>query len=464
MTRLCILIALLGPPTEASRPAGLLTVEKAVAEALSSSPDLLDAVDAAATAAAWLSGSRSLFAPQLSPFYQRTTGSENADASTSYGVRLSQQFTFGTRVEGSIQASTQIDGPGYTTAYSVGASQPLLRGADPVVTREPLRAAERLAQTQGRSLTMARRRAVIQTWSAFLNVIAAEELVRISSSRTERAQRLVAASEAKLEAGSVSRLDVLRASQLLSSARSQDNDTRNARDDAHDALGRILGRPPSSRFLLEAPQALPVQAPDEETAVNSALVHREDVQEARDRVRDAEIALRISKSMILPSLDAVAGWNASGSSSSFGGSLSSPGKPTTTFGLRSSADLNIGMAIAQKNQSAIILSAERRHLQLVQDDAIRLVRQSARRLQGARERLNIDAANMEVAQLQLDVATLRFEKGLTDNFNVIDAENLFNSAQISLLSSRNAVLLAELDLLFSAALLLPEDFVPKNDK
>jgi outer membrane protein TolC len=95
---------------------------------------------------------------------------------------------------------------------------------------------------------------------------------------------------------------------------------------------------------------------------------------------------------------------------------------------------------------------------------VRAVRQSARRLRTAKERLSIDDANLEVARLQLEVATLRFEKGLTDNFNVIDAENLFNSAQISLISSRNAVLLGELDLLFSSALLRPEDFLPKDAK
>jgi outer membrane protein TolC len=302
------------------------------------------------------------------------------------------------------------------------------------------------------------------TWSAFLNVVAAEELVRISSSRTERVEHLVAASQAKYEAGSVSRLDVLRASQLLASARSQDSETRNARDDAHDSLGRLLGRPPSSRFFLAIPATLPVPVPDEETAVRAALDRREDVQEEHDRVRDAEIALRISRSMILPSLDAIAGWSASGTANSIGESLSSPGKSTLTFGFRSSADLNLGVSIAQKNQAAIALATELRHRQLLEDDVARAVRQTARRLNAARERLAIDDANMSVAQLQLEVASLRFEKGLTDNFNVIDAENLFNSAQISLLASRNAVLLAELDLLFSTALLRPEDFLPKSAK
>ena len=58
-----------------------------------------------------------------------------------------------------------------------------------------------------------------------------------------------------------------------------------------------------------------------------------------------------------------------------------------------------------------------------------------------------------VAELQLEVARLRFEKGLSDNFNVIDAENLLNSARLLELDSRFAILLARLDCLFASGAL-----------
>jgi outer membrane protein TolC len=53
---------------------------------------------------------------------------------------------------------------------------------------------------------------------------------------------------------------------------------------------------------------------------------------------------------------------------------------------------------------------------------------------------------------------LRFEKGLSDNFNVIDAENLLNSARLLELDSRFAILLARLDCLFASGMLAPDAY------
>ncbi len=89
------------------------------------------------------------------------------------------------------------------------------------------------------------------------------------------------------------------------------------------------------------------------------------------------------------------------------------------------------------------------------------MRAAARRLATARDRLALDAANEEVARMQLEVAQLRFSKGLTDNFFVVDAEGLFNSTRVSLLTSRQQVLLYELALLSEAGILRPEEFLPR---
>ena len=92
----------------------------------------------------------------------------------------------------------------------------------------------------------------------------------------------------------------------------------------------------------------------------------------------------------------------------------------------------------------------------------RFVASAARRLATGRARLALDEANEEVARMQLEVAELRFGKGLTDNFFVVDAEGLYNAARISLLTSRQQVLLDELRLLSEAGLLRPEEFLPRS--
>jgi outer membrane protein TolC len=439
-----------------------LPVERAVEIALTSNPELLDAVDGAALAAAGLSSARSQFLPQVTPFLLPTLRDGGSPALTRYGLGVSEQLPFGPRLSGSVEASRLEGGEEWDSYHSLSLSQPLLRGLDPAVTREPLRAARRYVATQDRNLAVQKRRTVVAVWSAYLSAILQDELVKEASGRTERAEKILAASRAKEELGSVSRLDVLRAEQLLAQSRSQENDTRNAREDAYDLLARLLGRPAGTRWTLMAPERLPVAAPSDEESVAATLSSREEIVEARERVKDAETQLRIAKSLLLPSLDAGLTWSATGRSGGLGGALGTPGASVWTLGLSSQAPLNLGSQLAAKSQAEVSLRSARRAAETLEADAVLQVRSAARRLATGRERLTLDEANEEVARMQLEVAQLRFGKGLTDNFFVVDAEGLYNSARVSLLTSRQQVLLDELRLLSDAGLLRPEEFLPRS--
>lgn len=458
-----------GLPSAPSGPPGAvepvpMTAPQAVDEALDRAPELLDSVDQAAQAGANLSGVRSLFLPQVRPFFARTTPSDGSPGITRAGALLTQQFTFGTRVTASASTEGLPDGTGYTSAHSVLVEQALLKNADPVVPRQPLHVAERAVETGGRSLTVVRRRTVAAAWAALLGVALGDELVAVARERTGRAERLASASDAKFEAGSVSRLDVLRARQLVASSLQQENSAASLVADAADALARLLGRSAGTRFAVTPPERLPVDLPPEAAAIEIARERREDVAEAVDQVRDAEILLRIAKSQVLPTLGVVGGWTASGFDSTGWGALTRPGPASLTLGLRSEADLNLGSVLSAKAQAEIQLRTARRHLELLREDVSRAVARAYRDLGTARSDLEINEANLEVARSQLEVASLRYEKGLNSNFDVVDAENLYNQARISVLTSRNAVLLGEVNVLVESGLLKPEQFGRGGDR
>jgi len=460
---LALVVTCVARPTHAADTPESLTVEQAVDSALVASPDLLDVVDRARGAAANLSGTRSLFLPQVTPFYDRTVNRDATGNTTRFGSFFSQQFLFGPRLLGSVETTTPDDATGeYATHYALELDQPLLRGLDPVVTREPLRAARRFDEGSRRAVATMRRQTVVAVWAAYLDAVVAEELVVLAGERLARADKLHEASRAKLESGTVSRLDVLRSEQLSASARREENESKSARDDAHDALARLTGRPPGSRFVLLTPERVPVAVPGEPEAQAFAKAHLEDLLEERDRVKDAEAALRIARSAVLPSVSAFGLFSADGRSSKVFDSFTTPGRPTWSLGLRSEATLNLGLVLGQKAQAQIALETERRRARVLEDDVARRVARSARRLATARERLSIDDANLEVARMQLDVANLRFEKGLSDNFNVVDAENLYHAARVSYVTSKSALLLSELDLLLVSGLLEIRDFVPRK--
>jgi len=441
-----------------------LDVGLAVELSLKRSPDLLDALDLLKSSEVNLVGVRSQYMPQVNPYFNRVARDDSSAPASAFGVTLSQQFAFGPLVTGRVDTLSMGASPdAYASRYAVAVEQPLLRGLDPALTRDPLRQAERGREIQGRQVELQRRQTVVTVWRAYLNVALSDELVNISTERVGRAAHLVAASEARMKAGTLSRLDVLRSQQLLAGARLQLNQAVAAVGDAHESLARLTGRPPGTRFAVTAPKELPVSLPDKAAAISFARSNRIEILEQRSRVQDVEIAVRIARSNVLPSLNVFASWSALGVSPTVAGAFVSPGTPSYSVGFRSLVTANVGQLLAQKTQAEIALAGARRNLTVLEEDVVRAVEQSDRQLRAAEERARIEEVNLEVAQTQLEVANLRFEKGFIDNFQVIDSEEAYNSTRVSALASGHDVLLGRLDFLLTSGLLAPGDFCNVGD-
>ncbi|MEO8189760.1 MAG: TolC family protein [Acidobacteriota bacterium] len=440
------------PPLPAAIP--VLTIGEALRAALQRNPDLLNGQDALLTTRVAERGVLAGYLPQAVPFFQLDRSRDSGVRTETYGVTASEQFPFGTRLEA--QASVNRN-PGdfpdnpYASDYRLTLTQPLLGGADPAVTREPLRQARRSTSGQERAVEVLKRRSVIAIYSAYLGLARQEDALRFESEHVERARRLTEFSRARFSSGSLSRLDVLRAEQQEALAIVTRNDAENLVEDFRDALRRAAGLAPDLAFSIVAPSELPAAAAEIDPATAAAEIadRRPEAREARDAVVDAEFAVRIAKSVELPSLDGVLTYEGISTSATAGEALR-PRNAALLFGLRSRYGLNSTLLHAQRREAEIALATRKRNYQLFVDDLVREVRRAYRRLDALRRNREIAEQNMRAAQLQVEVAQLRFEKGLSDNFNVVDAETLYNSARLYELDSRFNILLARLDCLFSA--------------
>lgn len=448
-------MALIGSAGAAAQPAPasrVLTIGEALRAALSGNPDLLDAADLLSSAEWNARGIASTFLPQVTPFFSLDRSRRDGVRSETYGVAASEQFQFGTRLEGSATVTrdplTSPDNP-YASDYRLTLTQPLLRGADPAVTAEPLRQARRSVLAQARSVEILRRRIVLLVYQAYLGLARQLDASRLASERAERARKLTEFSRARFSAGSVSRLDVLRAEQQEAAAVVAQNDAQNSVEDFRDLLRRTTGLPRDLDFAIAPPAELPSGEPEPADALGGLLDRRPEALEARDQIRDAEFTVRIAKSLELPSLQGVLTYDAGNSGASAGDALR-PRNPALIFGFRSQYGLNLGLLHAQRRQAELTLQTRSRDFRLLEDDLVREVQRAYRRLGALRRDYEIAAQNVRVAELQLEVAQLRFEKGLSDNFNVVDAENLLNSARLLELDSRLNILLARLDCLYSS--------------
>lgn len=439
------------PPSPPPQPP-LLTIGTALRLALSRNPELLDSSDALLSARWNERAVRSTFLPQVTPFFAFDKNDETGVRTDTYGLLLSQQFLFGTALDGQVVVDRQPETIGnepYAADYRLTLRQPFLRGADPAVSAEPLRLAKRSTSGQSRALEVSRRRTVLLIYQAYLGVARQQEAFRLADDRVRRAQELTAFSRARFTAGSVSRLDVLRAEQQEASTVVTRNDAENTLEDFRDLLRRTAGLDADEAFSIEMPVGLPVSEPDLAAAVEERMDRRPEAIEARDQVTDAEFAVRIARSLELPSVDGFLRYEATGAGRSAGDALH-PRNPALVFGLSSQYGLNATVQHARRRQAEIELGVRKRSFALLEDDLAREVRRAYRRLDALERNHAIAVENEHVAELQAEVARLRFDKGLSDNFNVVDAENLLNSARLLELDSRVSILLARLDCLYSS--------------
>jgi outer membrane protein len=415
-----------------------LSLDAVVALALERNFQVLDQADSVAAAGFRVGMARAQFLPQLTPRLTRT--SEGA----SFGLDVAQKLPWsGGTVEG-VTAFTSNDDSGTPVARSAAATllvrQPLLRGAGPNATYFDLTNSRRAQETQKRSYELGRQRLAIQATSAFYNVIAQRQLLTVSRQSLRRSQSLLRASEARLKVGLASKLDVFRAE--LQAAQTEDSLVRSeaALESALEQLRSLLALPPGdpveppSVSLMETATAEPEPL---EALVVRALENRIELREARDLVADSRRSLSLAKQNLLPQLDATLAVTRLGGGPSFTDAWNAA-DTRTTFGLTTSYPLERSADKANRALAELDLAARQRALRQRELDVEAEVRSAVREILRIRKSVDLQKQAVAVAAQQRRLATLRYERGLASNFDVVDAEGslvLARSALVGLLAS-----------------------------
>jgi outer membrane protein TolC len=386
------------------------------------------------------------FRPKIIPNVRGSFGQTDI-ADQNYGLSVAQRFVTGTEMRVGVGASTSqipslTGGPDvrfYNTDSTIMVTQPLLKGFGPAVARRSLSSAEERLSNARLQQTLAEQQAAIEVANAYYRVVAQETLVRVARLSFDRSRQLREASEAKLEAGLVSQLDALRAQQLVSQAELQLFDAQGAVDDARDQLRFLIGRDSAADFSVvgDIPKVDPEVMPVEE-AVSLALERRLDLQVAVADARESERSISYAKNQLLPQVDVNFAFTRRLTSDSLIRSFGVDGFQFATF-------FNISMPVDRTPQvidyQSALLDRDRRRRDLetlrrrIADDVRRQLRDQARLVRN----LTAAEANVKIAQSEVEVARLRYERGLSNNLDVVTAEtNLLN------VQSRQILALADL--------------------
>ena len=290
----------------------------------------------------------------------------------------------------------------------------------------------------------AREMVVLAVGNAYLQCIAAGARVETAEAQVKSAQALSTKASDQQKAGLTPAIDALRSQVEFQTRQQQLIVARNDLARANLSVARIIGLPPGQAFVLtekapyEAMTPLPL-----DTYLQRAYNSRSDYQSALAQLKSAELSRRAAAAGRYPSVDFDANYGDIGVT---------PSQSNGTW------QVNGGITIP-------IFAGNRVHADVLEADAqLRQVRSQLGDLRGridyevrtalldltaAADQVEVARSSVDLAEQALTQSQDRFTAGVTDNLEVVQAQEALASAHESFIQSLYAHNLAKVELAYA---------------
>jgi len=420
---------LAGSVPGASPPAGpvSLTLADAIKLGLQNNLGIIAAASSSAAARAQRIAALSELLPYVSVNASDTVAQTNLAA---FGFKFNVPPSFGFSIP-------TVVGPYNYSQAQVAVSETFY---DPVARRN-LRTARELERASNLTVKDARELVVVAVAGTYLQIIAT--LARIDSQKAQvaNAQAVYHQAVVRKEAGANARIDVMRTLVELQTEQQRLNSLQSDLRKQKLGFARIIGLPLDRELTLTeplAPSTIPI--PDPAGAIQQAFTHRLDLEAAEAQVRAARHAVDAARAQRLPSVSFSGNYGVLGPNPTEGhGVFTATGSvnlPIWTGG-RIQADIDQAETALHQRQSELADQRGR-----VEQE----VRSALIELETATGQLQLASTNRGYAAETLKEARDRFNLGVTNTVEVVQAEEQVASAETAYVSSLVALDVARLNL------------------
>ena len=306
---------------------------------------------------------------------------------------------------------------------------------------EKLRASnERLKASQD-SYKSSRDLVVLAVANAYLQVIADSSTVESQQSQLSTSQALYQRAHDQRAAGVAARIDELRAQVELQTQQQRLIAAKDQRSKDMLSLARAIGLPAGQEFALtDNVPYTPLEGVSLEKSLQDAYANRPDYKSAQEEVRAAGLSRKAAVAENLPTVTSAADYGDIGPNfgNSHGTFTASASVKIPIFqGTRVKADVLQADAALQQKQSEF----ENLKGHVDQD-----VRNAFFDLDSSNELVKVARSNTDLARETLAQAQDRFSAGVTDNIEVVQAQESVSSADQAYISSLYAFNIAKVQL------------------
>ena len=406
-----------------------LTLEEAINLALKANRSLLGSAYSLESRKFSLSLAKSEFELKIVP--STSVAFADGDKDVGAGVSLEKKSTFGTKA--SISPGIGRSDDEYTGEIGLSLDLPLLRGFGKEVNLDTVKASQFSLRTAERSFYLTKVNIVLDTVSAVYDIIKQRKLVGLFDYQAEQLRGCAEGAKIKERVGLATPIDVYRAEIRLKDVEDSLTLAQEALRNAKDRLKIILALPLEKPIDVSAPLKHETVRIDSDDAIEIAMSNRVELEQTKDEIREAGRKSGIARHNLLPQLDLVMGYSRSSSSDDFGQSMRFD-EDTWSINLVSSTDWARTSEKAAFQQSLVSIKTARLSLEAREDEIKRDVRRQLEALLKAQERIKIRNEQIRQAEGKLALAKIKFDYGMADNFDVIEAETELQRARDNLLS------------------------------
>jgi outer membrane protein TolC len=292
----------------------------------------------------------------------------------------------------------------------------------------------------------AREAVVLAVCGSYLQILATTERVKSAHAQLDTATALYQQTLEERQVGVAPQIDVDRSEveELTQQQRVISLETELAKERI--ALARMTGLPTGAEYDLtdDVPFAAAPQL-DLDTAIHQALERRSDIKAAEAQVRAAEHALTAARDERMPSLTVNGNYGAIGTN---------PAQASATFSAAATLNIPIwqgGRTEGDIHQAEAVLAQRQAELEDLKGQAESDVRNAYLDLQAAANQVKLAQRNLQVTKETLDLTRQRFDAGVTDNVEVVQAQESLTSAELDQINSIFAHNVAKLSLARSIA-------------
>jgi outer membrane protein TolC len=371
-------------------------------------------------------------------FPQATAGATDNTRRIGGGLTAEKKFAAGPIASVSPELFRNYDSDQdeeYGSRLGVSLTVPLLRGFGSEINLSGVRQAQYAVRSTLRSHYLVKVNTVLEAVAAAYNIVQQRRLVDLYQSQSERFQKHAVMAKAREKIGLATPIDVYRAGIQLKDAQNSLNRAQEALRNAGDRLKIVLAAPLDRAIQLEAPMVCEPLDITMSQALETALQHRVELKQADDDIAEAQRISRVSKNNLYPQLDLVSQYTRLGGDDGFEG-ITRRSEDSWSISLISTTDWSRTVEKAAHQQSLLSLKRIKLNRRTRMDTIQREVRQFYEALIKSQERIVIRNSQIDQARGKLALAKIKFELGMADNFNLIEAETELQEARTNLLAAR----------------------------